>query len=277
VINRRVLALIILPSMVAAMVLALTIGLIGPNNPDDETAGMAVASTVTTIIPSGLFAIACLREWDAPQTKWTARFGLCIASAAFVFCLIGAVGVPSVIYLGEPLGLLPAGWFMVAMYLIYMPGFLIACALLGAGTDRRHWRWIGVVCAWAAFVAFIISVGSGTWMATRAYWILLITAWLIGYANFMLSLSLMPGEKWFAYFAIVMEGITCYLWCRANMIWNPRRVYVIVDPIDLVPLCAILAALATLCAASMSRWNNRAGLATNFVIQPRALQDSEPA
>jgi hypothetical protein len=104
-----------------------------------EQVGLTMLFLAATTVPAIGFSAIMKR----PEGALLARVGLCASAVVFVLLTLGTWG--------DWLGALRAErWHSLAQSLGIFAGLAVVC-LVGAGTDRRHWRWLGVAAAGAAF------------------------------------------------------------------------------------------------------------------------------
>jgi uncharacterized membrane protein YfcA len=130
----------------------------------------------------------------------------------------------------------------------------ICGALIGAGTDRRYWRWIGVVCAAAAYILIVPQVGQHDWSNQPAT-ALVTVAVLVAYVNVVLNAPLPSGQAWVVYADIAAAVATGIFVNREVMQPNLGRLWTPTD--RAVGACAILWGFGTIILAILARMARR--------------------
>lgn len=151
----------------------------------EESLGLTLLAILATAPPAMLFLrVATLAGWT-----WAARVGLVACASAFVLMLAGSwwdrIGSSTVDdKLWQSAGIVGAS------------GVLAAVSLAGMGTDRRHWRWVGVAASLAGAVLGLI----GVWreMNQGGFWLVL--AWglavVVAHSNLCMMCPLTPRQQW---------------------------------------------------------------------------------
>jgi presenilin-like A22 family membrane protease len=127
----------------------------------------------------------------------------------------------------------------------------------------------------ALFVLFIHPTSDlGLSDEQETYTAVFIIAWLVGYANFMLSLSLKPSQKWIAYVVVAFEVALCYCvhLCDTTLYFSAQE--------GVVESCmdcgAVITAGLTLYAAVLSEGNRKAEASASVPSASLPLSDPEP-
>ena len=132
-------------------------------------------------------AMLCLTMAGAPHTRVAGRVGVagCLAVSAL---LLGGTWLHRFPWHEDY-------WYGLAGAIAVFLPVVVAC-LVGAGADRRHWRWVGVAAAVVATAAtFYVMVnnprgGEGVFAA------LVSVALVVAHANLMMLLPLKPAQHW---------------------------------------------------------------------------------
>jgi hypothetical protein len=134
---------------------------------------------------TGLPACFALRFIQHPQGKIASIAGLVLCGVVFGFWVLD-------------LEYDVWRWWESANTL-YGIGALVVLCLVGVGTDRRHWRWLGVAAAVAAYAAVAWHLAFDTETGNQtAVTALICAAGVIAHANVALRCPLKPGQKWIA-------------------------------------------------------------------------------
>lgn len=148
------------------------------------------ALTMLHLALTGLPAVAFLALERRPAAALAARVGVAVCAADFALLMAGVwgSGVGNPRFEGNH-------WFDVSASLAAF-GFLAVLSLLGAGRDRRHWRWAGVA---AAAVGFAVSTREILLEVQRTSDLLVCMATVavvVAHANAMMQCRLKPGQRW---------------------------------------------------------------------------------
>ncbi len=189
------------------------------------TAGGRIAGRAWMACALAAAILALAGIWFAD--RWTSGVGQKLLEIAWLLCSVGAIG---------------------------------SVAMIGAGTDRAHWRWIGVLAAAAA-------VGMGTWgiwfeihESSQAFIEGLIVAGGVAQANFVLRFELPPRCRWMHAAAIAAMAATCAGMTDSNFKAS-RESNAFVDGDDtvarLTAAAGIAAGCATLAVIILHRYHRR--------------------
>jgi hypothetical protein len=150
----------------------------------EEPAAFTMVFLAATAAP----AIALAGVMKRPDNALSARAGLFASAVVFLILMVGTWG--------GWLGAVPAArWQTLGLSLAIFAVLAVLC-LLGSGTDRRHWRWLGVAAAAAAFslsaYAIILDIHE-----TSALFICVVSvAAVVAHANAMAWFPLKPAQRW---------------------------------------------------------------------------------
>jgi len=143
-----------------------------------------------------------------------------------------------------------AGWLV--------PYSLLAMlCLVGFGSDRRHWRWIGVAAAAVAFGCIVYAdIHDLHGDASLLIYITTLAA-VIAHANVMILVPLRPGQMWLRWVTLaagVATGLfTCLAVAHNKQTWTrDEDLYG-----RLAGACGIVAGCGTLALAVLARINRR--------------------
>jgi hypothetical protein len=87
-------------------------------------------------------------------------------------------------------------------------GVAASASLVGAGFDRRHWRYVGVAAAMAGAVMGTIGIWRDMHQGELAFAIIAGLAAVIAHANLVLLCPLKPGQRWLALATIACAVLT---------------------------------------------------------------------
>jgi endogenous inhibitor of DNA gyrase (YacG/DUF329 family) len=195
----------------------------------------------------GVPAVACVRFLRHPQATMACRVGLVLCAVMFVLWLIGMDS---------------SSWqYWESDDYIYGFGLLTTLCLIGFGTDRRYWRWIGVVCAAGACTTCIWLINSkGPWL-TLPQTVMISIAVFVAHANLALRCPLKPRQKWIAYGTVAAVALVVIFWNTAVYI-TPEILYagplnVETFPSRLAAAFGIVAACGSLALVILWRSNQK--------------------
>lgn len=178
--KKRVAGLVGLGTIVVSLVLALAALWIELGLSGDLDWQLALTAFLSCI--AGLVACSLLPRTGTPAFRAAAWVALATDVTALVF-LLGAVWVTE----EEPLQ--TAGFLLAS-------GPAAAVALVGAGIERRPWRWLGVL---AAVVALGMGI-TGTWFISSdnptPYIITMVIAVVVAHANIVMRVALGESAIW---------------------------------------------------------------------------------
>ena len=150
----------------------------------EEPAAFTMLCLVAIAVPAIGFSAIMKR----PDGALSARVGLLASAVVFLLLLVGTWGG----WLGA---VRAERWHSLALSLAVFAVLAVLC-LIGSGTDRRHWRWLGVVAAAAAFsicaYAIILDIHK-----TSAFFVCVVSvAAVAAHANSMAWCLLKPAQRW---------------------------------------------------------------------------------
>jgi hypothetical protein len=150
----------------------------------EEPAALTMFCLVATAVPAIGFSAIMNRSEGARS----ARVGLFASVVVFVLLLVGTWGG----WLGA---VRAEHWHSLGLSLAIFAVLAVLC-LIGSGTDLRHWRWLGVTAAAAAFAisayAILLDIHK-----TSAFFVCVVSvAAVVAHANAMAWCPLKPAQRW---------------------------------------------------------------------------------
>ncbi len=156
------------------------------------------------LLGAGVPALVCLRLAARRTSRIAGWFGVAICATVLLFwtlCIMNFTGWD---------------WFEYGNSLAFM-GLLATTSLVGLGTDRWHWRWIGFCCAGAALALLISNINQQivyeSWQEPQLLWLIAVAA-IASHANIVLRTPTGDGQRWVAYATIAAfaaaAGLTVY-------------------------------------------------------------------
>jgi hypothetical protein len=170
-------------------------------NPYDERLFLTMLWLFCCVPP----AMVCLLCVGLPSGRVAAWTGTGIAGLVFLLLMLGT-------WIRGGAGVFYRGWDLEeSAGVIAGFGFLATLSLIGAGTDRRHWRFAGVLAsvlgAAIAVYAIVRALHSDSGILVH----LIAVAAVIAHANLCESLPLHGVQRWVGRGTIVMAAITAML------------------------------------------------------------------
>jgi hypothetical protein len=206
-----------------------------------DPAALTMLFLAGTAVPAiGLTAIM-----QRPDGALAARVGLFASAVVFVLLMVGTWG--------RWLGAVRAErWHSLGLSLAVFAVLAVLC-LIGSGTDRRHWRWLGVAAAGAAFsisaYAIILDIHE-----TSAFFICVVSvAAVVAHANALAWCPLKPAQRWLLW-GTIGAGIATggfVDWARITSPWQEEMLG------RLAGAAAIIAGCGTLALLILARINQR--------------------
>jgi len=217
-----------------------------------------LALTMFVIGGATLVAMPLLRLKHHIEHSIAARLGLIVVAVAACVFLIGIWRDTSYAF-SESCA--ESGGALLAM------GAIASVCLLGLrGRPRRSWRWVGVLCAAAAFALWLadIWIGSGSDPGFATFTGLLAAGAVVAYAIACQLVSLQPAQSWFRGATIASALVTAMLvelWVIAD-----RGLILVIDDFW-VERCTAAAGIVTGCGtlalAVLARLNRRVDFETD--------------
>jgi hypothetical protein len=149
-----------------------------------------VGFTLLHVAVTGIPAIAFLAMSARPVTAVAARLGLAACAVDLVLLVIGVWASGW----GRP-HFEDNHWFEVAGALALF-AFLAVLSLVGAGHDRRHWRWVGVAAAATGFAISTYAIVLEVHRTSSLLVCITTAAVVVAHANAMMLCPLRPGQRW---------------------------------------------------------------------------------
>lgn len=147
------------------------------------------------LMSPAVVALLCLRASEAGRVAGLVGLAFAAAAAA-VFLIQIWLDLPSV-------ERWPFGGTGAALC---WSGLLASLALVGFGTDARHWRWAGVLAALAALALMLYGVWVSQSDDARALTCVMSVAGFVAFANVLLRAGVFGGQRWVVYGTIAAAG-----------------------------------------------------------------------
>ena len=170
-----------------------------------------------------------------------------------------AVGIVFAIWL---IGMSSDSWmWWESVYYIYGFGVLAALSLVGVGTDRRQWRWVGVLCSIVACFIGIKFIDSKEAWPIAPMTVVIGLAVLVAHANLALRCPLRPGQRWIAYTTVGAVALAA-IFCDVSVFSHQEMLYAGPLNVDSLPnrlaaACGIIAACGSLALIILWRSNQK--------------------
>ena len=206
-----------------------------------ERAALTMLFLAATAVPAIGFSGILKR----PDGAVSARVGLCASSAVFVLLMVGTWGG----WLGSARA---ERWHSLGFSLAVFAVLAVLC-LIGSGMDRRHWRWLGVAAAGAAFsisaYAIMLDIHK-----TSAFFVCVVSvAAVVAHANALAWCPLKPAQRWLLW-GTIGAGIATggfVDWARITTPWQEEMLG------RLAGASAIIAGCGTLALLILAKINQR--------------------
>ncbi|MCX6922270.1 MAG: hypothetical protein NT154_03480 [Verrucomicrobia bacterium] len=147
-----------------------------------------IAMTMLFLAATAIPAIGCSGILNRPDGMLSARLGLFVSVLAFGCLMVATWGGWHKIVQAER-------WHFLALWLAVF-GVLAVVCLIGAGTDRRHWRWLGVAAAAMAYAMSAYAVIYNLHETSTLFVCVVSVAAVVAHANAMSWCPLKPGQRW---------------------------------------------------------------------------------
>jgi hypothetical protein len=206
-----------------------------------EPVALTMFFLAATAVPATGFAAIRKR----PDGALSARVGIIASAAVCVLLIVGTWG--------GWLGALQAErWHSLGVSLAVFAALTVLC-LIGSGTDRRHWRWLGAA---AATAAFSISAYAILWdiHRTSAFFVCVVSvAAVAAHANGMAWCPLKPAQRWLLW-GTIAAGIATGGFVDVAKVTTPWQEEMLGR---LAGATAIIAGCGTLALLILARINQR--------------------
>ncbi len=203
-------------------------------------------------------AVTCVRYLLNPQGIAACITGLILCVAVFVFWAIAMAHDNREKYWET--GNTIAGF-----------GFLMTLSLVGIGTDRRYWRWLGVIAAvvgGTVGIWFIWKIGYYYFWPHNSMAALVGVAIWIAHANLTVRCPLKSGQKWIAYASMAAVFFSMAFW-NAAVLASPGQYQSQDDMLGrLSAACGIIGACGSIALIILWRTNQK------LVLEKRQLAEA---
>jgi len=196
-----------------------------------------VATSVPAIVFSGI-----LKRPDGALSGWV---GLFASVVVFALLLVGTWGG----WLGA---VRAEHWHSVGLSLGIFAALAVVC-LIGSGTDRRHWRWLGVAAAAAAFAISAYAIIQDIHETSALFVCIVSVTAVVAHANAMAWCPLKPAQRWLLW-GTIGAGIATggfVDWARITTPWQEEMLG------RLAGASAIIAGCGTLALLILAKINQR--------------------
>jgi hypothetical protein len=197
------------------------------------------------LVIGGACGATCLRLLAVPALRIAGATGLVITAIALVLTIGGVWAGPLSGNRGEDI--------MSIGGILALAGVPIVLSLLGAGSDRRHWRWIGVIAATIAcgMVVYAIWENINTHKPLPLA-IIVSIALVVAHANASMLAPLTPAQRWLRWATIAAVAATAILIDLMIYVWNPPDILS-----RLASAAGICASCGTIAIAVLARANRK--------------------
>ena len=154
--------------------------------PAQDQAGLTLIFLALTGLPALVF-VGIQRR---PATLLAARVGLAACAVSFLLLMIGTWGRGWGTRTFEH-----NHWFEVSGWLAPF-AVLAVLSLIGAGLDRRHWRWAGVAAAATAFSMATYAILLDIRQTSSLFVCIVSVAVVVAHANAMVRVPLPSNQRW---------------------------------------------------------------------------------
>jgi hypothetical protein len=161
-----------------------------------EASAAALMLTIAGVVLPAMFY---LRMTLVPMARIAAWVGVGVCAVVFMLFAVPAWITASWMDYGN--------WCSTAACLGVF-GVAATASLAGAGFDRRHWRYVGVLAAGAAFVMGTIGIWRDLHQGPLAFAIIASLAAVVAHANLVLLCPLKPHQRWLAWATIACAVLT---------------------------------------------------------------------
>jgi hypothetical protein len=162
-----------------------------------------------TVAPAMLF----LRLRLVPQGRIAADTGLVLAALVFVSLMIAT-------WTDWSWSRREEWWESSSALAIF--GAAAVCCLVGLGTDRRHWRFVGLAACAAGLAIAVVAIWRHLEEGSGVFIIICSIAGLVAHANLAMFCPLKPGQFWLRYGTILCVLLTA-IFIDADAVLHPRH------------------------------------------------------
>ena len=195
------------------------------------------ALTMFCLASTALPAIGFSAIMKRPDAALSARVGLFASAVVFVVLLVGTWG--------GRLGAVHAErWHSVGLSLALFAILAVLC-LIGSGTDRRHWRWLGVTAAATAFSISAYAILQDIHQTSAFFVCVVSVAAVVAHANALACCPLKPAQRWLLW-GTIGAGIATggfVDWARITSPWQEEMLGRLAGATAIVGGCGTLALL----------------------------------
>jgi hypothetical protein len=150
----------------------------------EDPAALTMLYLAATAVPAIGFTAIMKRRGGA----LSARVGLFASAAVFILFMVGTWGG----WLGA---VRAERWHQLGLSLAVFAVLAVLC-LIGSGTDRRHWRWLGVAAAAAAFSISAYAIILDIHKTSALFVCVVSVAAVVAHASAMAWCPLKPAQRW---------------------------------------------------------------------------------
>ena len=162
--------------------------------------------TMFFLAACGIPAIVLIHLRDIRITRFAARVGLILCALTFAFCMFDVWLLERLV----PEQFANHDTFSTLTSSFAGFGVLAVLCLIGAGLDRRRWRWIGVATSALAFAILVYASFSSIQHGSAPFVIIIVIACLIAHANVITLIPLKPNQlplRWITLAAALATGV----------------------------------------------------------------------
>ena len=202
------------------------------DRPTARTAGLVAVAAVTFEFILALMLVwevwrALTVQWDEGELFITAGFALLAAVGAIVFLLMlykrqtrtaamAGLAVTAAFFAASMIGTWLSASRMIrdqiwtTAWTIGGFGVLAAAALVGFGSDRRHWRWVGVVASVSAAAMLIVETWTPAHRGKEIFSLLCAASAYVAWANVIIRVPLPGGQRWLLLGTLLAGAATAF-------------------------------------------------------------------
>jgi hypothetical protein len=224
------------------------------------SAQQPAALTMLFLAATATPAIGCAAILRRPDVALSACVGLSASAVVGVLLMVGTWG--------GWLHKVPAErWGRVGMSLAVFAALAVLC-LVGTGTDRRYWRWLGVAAAATAFAISAYAIFHDIHEASAFFVCLVSVAAVVAHANAMARCPLKPTQRWLLW-GTIAAGIATGGFVDLARITTPWQEEMLGR---LAGATAIIAGCGTLALLVLARLHRRSVPAAASLRELREIQ-----